>query len=80
MPKRAANGGASLGGLAPKQHGFEKTTHQWRAVGDTASDFTGLGIETQISRVNSGNLNHYANKPELHCEGMTTYFLRLLFF
>ena len=40
-----ASGGAHLRGLAPGQNSFEETSKRWRAVGDTASNLTGLGIE-----------------------------------
>ena len=36
--------------LAPGQPSSEETSQQWRAVGDTLSDLTGLRIEPYVSR------------------------------
>ena len=45
-----------LCGLAPGQHSFEESPLQRQAVGDTASDLTGPGIEPQTSCTNSMRL------------------------
>ena len=45
-PKRVTSG-APLHSLAPGHHSSEETTQRWRAIGDTASDLTVLGIELQ---------------------------------
>ena len=36
-------GKAHLHGLVPGQHSFEETSQEWRAVGDTVSNFTDRG-------------------------------------
>ena len=38
------------------QHSYEKTTQQWRAVGDTTSDLTDPGFEPQTSRTDKNIL------------------------
>ena len=43
-------------GLAPGQHSSEETSQRWLAVGDTASDLTGPGIEPQTACTNSNIL------------------------
>ena len=43
--QRAKSGGPHLRSLAPGQHRFEVKSQRWRAVGETASDLTGPGIE-----------------------------------
>ena len=40
-PKRVTSGD-----LAPGQRSYEETPQRWRAVGDTVSDLTELGIES----------------------------------
>ena len=47
------SGGARPGGLAPEQRSCEETSQRWRAVGYSASDLTGLGIEPQTFRIDS---------------------------
>ena len=39
--------------IAPGQHSSEETLQRWRAVGYSASDLTGFGIEPQIFRIDS---------------------------
>ena len=39
--------------IAPWQRSFEETLQRWRAVGQSGSDSTGLGIELQIFRIDS---------------------------
>ena len=48
-----ASGGVRPRVLALGQHRSDKTSQQWRAVGYTVSDLTGLGIEPQIFRNDS---------------------------
>ena len=43
--------------IAPGQHISEETLQRWRAVGYSASDSTGLGIEPQIFRIDSDIFN-----------------------
>ena len=43
--------------ITPVQHSSEETLQQWQAVGYSASDSTGLGIEPQIFRVDSDIFN-----------------------
>ena len=52
-PMRITSGGAHLRDLAPGQHSSEVTSQRWRAVGDTESDVTNPGIETQTSRTDN---------------------------
>ena len=60
-PKRVTSGGTHLRGLASGQHSAEKTSQRWRAVSDTVSDLTGLGIEPQTFRIDSNAFKHYAD-------------------
>ena len=53
--KRATSDGAHLRGLAPMQHSSDETSQRWRAVSDTASQWT--GIEPQTFLVDSGVIN-----------------------
>ena len=54
MPKCVTSDRAHFCGLAPGQHSSEEEASQrWRAVGETASDLTGPGIEPQTSVANS---------------------------
>ena len=39
--------------IAPGQRSSEETSQRWRAVGYSASDSNGLGIEPQIFRIES---------------------------
>ena len=55
-PKRVTSGGAPLRCFAPGQHSSEETLQRWQAVGDTVSDLTGRGIESQTSRTDSVRL------------------------
>ena len=48
--KRVASGGAYLRSLASGQHNSEETSQRWRTVGDTVSDLTEPGFESQTSR------------------------------
>ena len=57
-PKRVTSGGVHLFSLAHGQHSYEETTQMWRAVGDTLSDLTGLGIEAQTFRTDSDVLDN----------------------
>ena len=43
--------------IAPGQRSSEETLQRWRAVGYSASDSTGLGIELQIFRIDSDIFN-----------------------
>ena len=43
--------------IAPGQRRSEETLQRWRAVGYSASDSTGLGIERQIFRIDSDIFN-----------------------
>ena len=52
-PKSVTSGGAYLRDSAPGQRRVQETKQRWRAVGDTASDLTGPGIEPQISYTDS---------------------------
>ena len=45
--------GARLRGPAPAQHGSEKMSKRWRAVGDTVSDLTEPGIKPKTCRSDS---------------------------
>ena len=49
--------------LAFGQQTSEKTSYPWRAVGDAASDLTGLGIEPMVFRADSDAINLCANCP-----------------
>ena len=53
-----SGGGTHVRGLAPGQHSSEKPSQWWRAIGDTASDFTGPGIEPQILRFDGDVLDN----------------------
>ena len=44
-PKRVTSGGVHLRDLVHEQDSCEETSPGWRAVSDTVSDLTGLGIE-----------------------------------
>ena len=48
-----ASGRARPRGLAPGQRSSKETSQLLRAVGYTASDLTGLGIESQTFRIDS---------------------------
>ena len=54
--KRITSGGIHLRGLALGQHSSEETLQRCPAVGDTASDLTGPGIEPHTSRADSDAL------------------------
>ena len=43
--------------IAPGQRSYEETLERWRAVGYSASDSTGLGIERHIFRIDSDIFN-----------------------
>ena len=44
-PKCVTSSGRHLHSLLPEQHNFKETSQRWQAVGNTASDLTGQGIE-----------------------------------
>ena len=48
--------------LAPGQHSSEKTSQWRRGVGDTVSDFTGLGIEPKTFHSSSDVFNATPNE------------------
>ena len=52
-----ASGGVRPRGLALELHRSEETSQRWRSVGYTVSDFTGLGIQPQIFRIDSDIFN-----------------------
>ena len=51
-------GGAHLRGLALGRQCSEEISQRWRAVGDTVSDLTGPGIESQTFHINSDVRNN----------------------
>ena len=54
VPQRGNEcGGPTPRLIAPGQRRSEETLQRWRAVGYSASDSTGLGIEPQIFRIDS---------------------------
>ena len=55
-PKRVTSSGAHLRCFALEQHSSEETSKRWQAVGDTVSDLTEPGIESQTSRTDSVRL------------------------
>ena len=58
VPKRGNEWrGSTLRLIAPGQCSSEETLLRWRAVGFSASDSTGLGIEPQILRIDSDIFN-----------------------
>ena len=62
-PRPNLSGGAHLRDLAPGQHSSKETSQPWGAVGDTASDLTGLRIEPRTFRADNDVFSHFANQP-----------------
>ena len=65
MPKCVTSGGVHLRGLPPGQHSSEKTSLQWRAIGDAVSDLTGPEIEPKTCGAHSDVFHRSANWPVL---------------
>ena len=45
-----------------RQHRSEKTSQQWRAVGDSVLDVTAPGLKSQTSRTDSDVLTTYVTR------------------
>ena len=61
-PKSVTRSGAHLCGIAPGQHSSDETWRRWRAVGSTAYNSSGPGIEPQTSHDDSDVIKPNANR------------------
>ena len=66
--KRVTSSGIHLRGSAPGQHSSEETLQQWRAVGNTASDISGLVFVPKTYRADNNVFNYEHVKLSLVLE------------
>ena len=68
-PKCVMSGGIHLRDLAPEQHSSEEISQRWRVHGNTASDLTGPGIESEILSRVAKALSHKNNERSKNLQG-----------